>query len=435
MSIDKSINIPPPTFLTKKPKYSSTYLPFNNPAVNNMGKTMQNDINFCRKIKRKYVRNEAERACAKEAAASRMALEALKKELATSQVSSFVIEESCTETTVENFIPHNEEAYIDNLGTVPVQVVNYDLNTPISSNQIINQNNIVPYAVPATLPKNEETPTDKIKQMIGDNISNNVEIMFKTSDGSFVNVTDEMLQNITKGSLQYQVIDENGQASELQELQVENEMAVPNDDSTKFVDDVHSFLNAENMRPLGNQGLENNRNIANSLFVSQEVNKENDSTFNNVCSPNRGNTNEICSMNVYDDYKQSDYDESPNFLLTDHADSCPIFVPSGLNCKDPLTEACDIAENLSRADGEQDGLFAGINFEEMNDTIMSATEKNETNLTLEQCKYLLRDNVPMERSFVEYSPRKLRSARHLNNEMELDNDIDLDKRRYSLYGK
>lgn len=84
-------------------------------------------------MKRKYIRSEAERACAKEAAASRLALEALQKELATApQVNQFVIEESCTETTVENFIPHTEETFIENLNGIPgVQVVNYgDLNYP-----------------------------------------------------------------------------------------------------------------------------------------------------------------------------------------------------------------------------------------------------------------------------------------------------------------
>lgn len=95
-----------------------------------MEKSIHDTTNGTRKNKRKYIRSEAERACAKEAAASRMALEALKKELATTQVSSFVIEESCTETTVENFIPHNEETFIENLNqltSVPVQVVNYEL--------------------------------------------------------------------------------------------------------------------------------------------------------------------------------------------------------------------------------------------------------------------------------------------------------------------
>lgn len=62
--------------------------------------------------------------------------------------------------------------------------------------------------------------TDKIKQILGGDITGNVEIMFKTSDGNFVSVTDEVLQNIAKGALQYQVIDENGLAGEIRELRV-----------------------------------------------------------------------------------------------------------------------------------------------------------------------------------------------------------------------
>lgn len=65
-----------------------------------------------------------------------------------------------------------------------------------------------------------DTTTDKIKHILGSDLPNNVEIMFKTSDGNFVSVTDEVLQNITKGALQYQVIDENGHAGEIQELRV-----------------------------------------------------------------------------------------------------------------------------------------------------------------------------------------------------------------------
>nr|CAH7723630.1 unnamed protein product [Callosobruchus chinensis] len=44
--------------------------------------------------------------------------------------------------------------------------------------------------------------------------------MFKTSDGNFVTVTDEVLQDLQKDGLQYQVIDEDGRLGELQELQL-----------------------------------------------------------------------------------------------------------------------------------------------------------------------------------------------------------------------
>lgn len=176
-----------------------------------------------RKFKRKHIRTEAERACAKEAAASRLALEALRKELATApQVNSFVIEESCTETTVENFIPHTEESFMDNLNEM--QVVNYaDLNGGVfgAAGHLVNvEKQFAGGQIMHFNATGSEGQNEKIKHILGNDLPGNVEIMFKTSDGNFVSVTDEMLQNITKGALQYQVIDENGQAGEIQELHV-----------------------------------------------------------------------------------------------------------------------------------------------------------------------------------------------------------------------
>lgn len=190
----------------------------------------QKDQFVPRKVKRKYTPSEAEMACAKEAAASRLALEALQKELATApQVNSFVIEETCTETTVENFIPHTDEGFIENLNEIPgVEVVNYtDLNN-------LNNNPLMQFNV-----HNPGEPNaDKIKHILGSDLPSNVEIMFKTSDGNFVSVTDEVLQNITKGALQYQVIDENGHAGEIQELRVLDKTILgTHGDSSDFTND------------------------------------------------------------------------------------------------------------------------------------------------------------------------------------------------------
>ncbi|GJQ70884.1 hypothetical protein Trydic_g5946 [Trypoxylus dichotomus] len=234
---DESIQIPAPLFLSKKPKYSSTYFPINHlniPAQPNTEKVnINNDPAFHRRLKRKYMRSEAEKACAKEAAASRLALEALQKELATTdQISSFVIEESCTETTVENFIPHGEEPFMDNLNqleNVPLQVVNYaDINQSVLNNsaQLINvgkpilANTLLQYDNLNNAQKMPESAAEKLKQILGGDMPSNVEIMFKTSDGNFVSLTDEVLQNITRESLQYQVIDEHGRAGEVQQLTI-----------------------------------------------------------------------------------------------------------------------------------------------------------------------------------------------------------------------
>nr|CAH7723625.1 unnamed protein product [Callosobruchus chinensis] len=173
-----TIVIPKPQFLSKKPKYP-TY-PFNTaPASPN-------------KIKRKS-RIEAEHlACLKEAQASQLAIANLKKEIASApQASTSIIEETCTETTVENFIPHSSVGFGDG--------------------------NVVQLAFPNN---SEELTADKIKDILGNEVNSNVEIMFKTSDGNFVTVTDEVLQDLQKDGLQYQVIDEDGRLGELQELQL-----------------------------------------------------------------------------------------------------------------------------------------------------------------------------------------------------------------------
>lgn len=201
-----------------------------------------------RKIKRKYMRSEAERACAKEAAASRQALEALQKELAIQpQVNSFVIEESCTETTVENFIPHTDERFVENVRDFQgLPVVNY---YSVNGTGYANRGqtaNIAPNSLLQFNLRNDGNPqpeltTEKVKNVLGNDITNNVEIMFKTSEGDFVSVTDEILQNITKSALQYQVIDENGFAGEMQELRVLNKVIVdPSEIPQKFIYDQNT---------------------------------------------------------------------------------------------------------------------------------------------------------------------------------------------------
>ncbi|CAH2018582.1 unnamed protein product [Acanthoscelides obtectus] len=87
------IVIPKPQFLSKKPKYpapissSNLYIP--------------------NKDDRK-LRIEAEhRACVKEAEASRSAIANLTKEIVSApHANTFIIDETCSETTVENFISH-----------------------------------------------------------------------------------------------------------------------------------------------------------------------------------------------------------------------------------------------------------------------------------------------------------------------------------------
>ncbi|KAF5281337.1 hypothetical protein FQA39_LY17821 [Lamprigera yunnana] len=219
------IHIPLPSFLTKKPKYPDSYRPLNTSTVENFNafkNPHSTDIYMQRKVKRKFVRSEAEKACAKEAAASRLALEALRREIAsTPQVGSFVIEESCTETTVENFIPHTEETYIENLNQMDnvsqIQMVNFDdLNNSFVDSQIVNLNkndsvnNVLQFDI------QQNSTKHKLKQILGDDMDTNFEIMYHAGEGNMLSITRNMLHNFPSTTFQYQIVDENGHVRELQ---------------------------------------------------------------------------------------------------------------------------------------------------------------------------------------------------------------------------
>lgn len=196
------------------------------------------------------MKSEAEKACAKEAAASRQALEALQKELSIQpQVNSFVIEDSCTETTVENFIPHHADGrFVENVRDFQgLPVVNYySVNGTGYANReqaenvekSLTDNPLLQFNIrnDGNTHTDIAAPADKVKGVLDGDITHNVEIMFKTSEGDFVSVTDELLQNISKSALQYQVIDENGFAGEMQELRVLNKVLLdPEEMSHKFI--------------------------------------------------------------------------------------------------------------------------------------------------------------------------------------------------------
>lgn len=150
--------------------------------------------------KYKYFGNEVEKACAKEAQASRLALANLRKAMASSpEVHSFIVEESCNETTVENFIPRENENYEN----MDVQLVN----------ETSCQSDIDPKL--KVISNEQDLTTNKIKNILG---NDEVEIMFQTTDGNYIDVPDDVLLNLSKTGLQYQVIDENGKVSEIQEL-------------------------------------------------------------------------------------------------------------------------------------------------------------------------------------------------------------------------
>uniref|UniRef100_A0AAR5QHL5 BTB domain-containing protein n=1 Tax=Dendroctonus ponderosae TaxID=77166 RepID=A0AAR5QHL5_DENPD len=226
---DEDIYLPKPQFLTKKPKYPtfSCQLP-HPPAVQNNSidvkvtpsptpnislppkllKPTDFNVNAPDAVgtfkpyprEKRTLKQQAEQACFKEAQASRMALASLQKQIAAApQVSSFIIEDSCAETTVENFIPHPEP--------VPfVQIFDYD--DDISE----KMKNGMFLPVPVAQPANSSAPfntnnqrnqtekrsltADKLKYILGSHLPTNVEVMYKDAEGNFVPVNEEVLQNL-----------------------------------------------------------------------------------------------------------------------------------------------------------------------------------------------------------------------------------------------
>lgn len=198
------------------------------------------------KVRRKYRLEAEHQACVKEAQASRQAIANLKKEIASApQANTFIIEETCTETTVENFIPHDRQNFVE----VDFDSINNQMfinPQQFHNRDTANKSNVIQL----TLPNNGQPLTaEKIKDILGNNENSNVEIMFKTSDGSYVTVTDDVLQNLQKDGLQYQVIDEDGRVGEVQELQLldkdqkDTEEDLPKEIQNTDISSVDSFNN------------------------------------------------------------------------------------------------------------------------------------------------------------------------------------------------
>lgn len=392
------------------------------------------------------MKSEAERACAKEAAASRHALEALQKELAVQpQVNSFVIEDSCTETTVENFIPHSDGRFVENVRDFQgLPVVNYysvngtgyanrgqsttNLEKTLASNSLL-QFNIRNDGNTQT----EMVTTDKVKSVLDGDITHNVEIMFKTSEGDFVSVTDELLQNISKSALQYQVIDENGFAGEMQELRVLNKVILdPSAEvSHKFIYDQNginpSIIDATlNELPSAEINKETTEEI-------EEANKE--KNFETEMTTDSSSDALIKDLQIQE--TKSEVESCLNMLLpqqsfdtittnpdTDKATFTSDATTDSFIAGFSLTGALDQCdENTNVLDYHK--VLEGIEKEQSDSEMCSAEKKqklmSEESIETETLEILNQseDSVPVT---LQFSPRRTRSTIKLQNRTSLPSE-------------
>ncbi|KAL1491872.1 hypothetical protein ABEB36_012401 [Hypothenemus hampei] len=242
----EEICLPKPQFLTKKPKYPA--FNYQNPILqtnvattqqpsamvatqsvkphtlqkespNNVLNPLSLNLNksdpITQSLKlyargKRALKQQAEQACVKEAQASKLALANLQQAIASNpQANNFIIEDTCTETTVENFIPSAEAESL-------VKVLNSNDNSmflPIS---------IAPKQSQATQDNQQmqSLNSNKLKYILDAGTPTNIEIMYKDAEGNYMPVNAEVFKNLSnKDGLQFQVVDENGHTSEFQEFE------------------------------------------------------------------------------------------------------------------------------------------------------------------------------------------------------------------------
>lgn len=172
--------------------------------------------NSRRRTQGKSVVDEARVALAKEEAASRFALQMLQKDInVTSNL--FVIEDACTEATVQTSLTtqYDEESNM-------IQPQENLIRNEIAETQTSIASISDTYKLQEIDNKNEkdekinkpEKCSDKLKecfQILQNEISTEYPILYKTGDGSYVNVTTEMIKNLAQsGAIHYQVVHDDG---------------------------------------------------------------------------------------------------------------------------------------------------------------------------------------------------------------------------------
>lgn len=148
-------------------------------------------------------------ALAKEEAASRQALEMLQKDM-TSTGNVFVIDESCTEATVQTDLSSSfenprvmqiQEFVIENeIKTSTEDFVNSTEETDPISTDILNKFKGVQF-------QTKRSPSDSNICSDTYEIQGGLPVLYKSADGNFLNVSNQMLENLTNSQgIEYHVI-------------------------------------------------------------------------------------------------------------------------------------------------------------------------------------------------------------------------------------
>ncbi|XP_063909194.1 uncharacterized protein LOC135126906 isoform X2 [Zophobas morio] len=221
-----------------------------------------------------------------------------------------VAEESFNETTVENFIPNVEENYVENIHEV--QFVNGNSPQVATNGKSLS---VIPVS------STQGLTTDKIKHILG---NDKVEIMFQTSDGNFVNLSDEVLLNLSKGGIQYQVVDENGHIGEVQELKTLDNASIPNKAAN-----MESFHDDSSLKREENFDLQIVKNPEEIDKLAKAIPEEYiDPSFSSAAC----NKNNIETLQLHEGFSEDIYENSF------HMQSSEIFEPENLSMHSDLME-------------------------------------------------------------------------------------------------
>lgn len=161
----------------------------------------------------------------------------------------FVIEDACTEATVQTSLTSQ---YDEESNTIPSQdqslIRNEIPNTPTSiaiaeAYKLQTMNNKISKDEKSVMdPSKNDKCSEKLKecfQILQNDIPTEYPILYKTSDGSYMNVTNEMIKNLAQsGAIHYQVVHDDGHLGDLQQYicSTYSDMQINNEEMNKDCD-------------------------------------------------------------------------------------------------------------------------------------------------------------------------------------------------------